>query len=160
MILYHGGFNLRLDDTSIVTKRGEYGSGLYLTTSIERAKTYAKGQRSLYQVTLYDDLKLFGGNDKVLIPYQDIITFSKPLAKELNESNYVVSNHVNCIVFFNIALDSFNYKTGFKGMKLVNFLKQYCDGMELTPSYRDSENEKWIILYNLSKIKDYHKMKK
>lgn len=75
--LYHGGRGLEYGGYREVVAnakgRWEHGPGLYLTTSYERAMSYAKGGRKVYKVVIKQ------GNDirSAMIPYQAVENFVK-----------------------------------------------------------------------------------
>lgn len=75
LTLYHGGRGLEYGGYREVVPnakgRWEHGPGLYLTTSYQRAQSYAKGGRKVYKVTISK------GNDirRALLPLQAVKDF-------------------------------------------------------------------------------------
>ena len=74
--LYHGGKDLEHNYKEIKparTGKWEMGCGLYLTNSLERGLSYAKGSRRLYKVEL--DLTDKQSIDAVSIPIEAVDAF-------------------------------------------------------------------------------------
>lgn len=90
MTLWHGG---RLGGGPNVdlhpNRHGRmfYGPGLYLTTSYQQGKHYAKGSRSLYQVVIRKGTDI----DEVTVSKTELLAFIRPLRMTKSTKEYVVS---------------------------------------------------------------------
>jgi GNAT superfamily N-acetyltransferase len=159
MSLWHGG---RISGSIEVQKptkgRYEAGPGLYLTTSYQRAYSYAKGGGSTFLVTLKPNLNFA---DDVQIPLQDGIEFAtrylgskgksiiadlKSNCTRMKSDTFSADTLINLVVNYEVG-------AGSKGLALVDFLVEH--GVDASKEDQGNK-EQWVVVFNpnaVTKIK-------
>jgi len=158
--LWHGGRGLEHSFSEIVPNakgRWEHGPGLYLTTSYNRASSYAKGSRKVYKVSFRK------GTDirKVKIPIEDVLDFAKKYVvgrKREEFLDYIRSNmermgsetEVDANVFLNLLVNDEAIASS-KTPILVKFLVDHGIDYSIVRNYGGS-GETVVVLFNRAKI--------
>lgn len=163
--MWHGGRNLEYSYKEITNAKGlwEYGPGLYLTTSYDRAYKYAKGGGSTYQILVEE------GNDisKVNIDINKVFDFINNYIKNNKKKELLsdIKNHMDRMnktnelsaeVFVNliINLEAIN-KT--KTSNLCQFLVNNNVDYSVVKNYAGSD-ETVLVIHNRNKIKKVDKI--
>lgn len=165
IVMWHGGRNLEYNFKESQSAKGlwEHGPGLYLTTSYERARQYAKGGGATYSVTVEDGSDI----DKVLIPIEKLTQFiSENIIKsKRNEllddvhSNMKRMNsisHIKSDFFLNLIINLNALKKS-NTAKLAEFLVENGADFGFTKNYGGSD-ETVMVVYNRDKIKSVVKV--
>ena len=158
--LYHGG--QLWDKPQILppkNNRYEGGVGIYLTTSYETARKYAKGNKIVLAVYIQPDFKLI---QNVLIKPQIIIDFLKSIKIKNKQNiiqditNYQHKTQKNLIplsVLNNLILN-YQAASGQTGILINQFITQNGADAEIDKKY----NEDWLIVFNTNIIKHWEKV--
>lgn len=155
MIVYHG--SQRWDGPPRLQKAGkgksEYGSGLYLTTSITTARRYARGGGKVIVFEVSDDLTW--ANEKRL-PVMDMLDFVENmprLRKRREIARDLVERHGDdalAVVLGNL-LSYYGALVGDVGPALASFFVAH----EVDAEHVQFSAEDWVVLYNLDKIESF-----
>ena len=155
MNFFHGGdLDEIKDNPKYKSDRQHFGSGLYLTTSYDVAKKYAKGNRKFYLVTVENgneihDVKL---NINVLIEFINQ-NFSKNVAKKILElANYKIYNNEVPAYLINNILINHKFLRPKNTPMWRNFLVSNGIDYEIVDN-AFGFNETMMILFNTRKIK-------
>lgn len=141
--------------------KSEMGSGLYLTTSYETAKKYAKGGGTVLRFFLDPDLT-FANNSRVSFEAASTFIDGIPRLRHKAEIQGDLQRAAD-----RVGGDPFAYMlenlmhnhgalTGEKGPMLARFLVEQGIDASLVPH----GDEDWLVLYNLDKILSYEKVPK
>lgn len=151
---WHGGnLDNMKDDINHAKSRYEYGPGLYLTTSFELAKDYAKGSRKLYMVTVENGKDISDSTiHRQLIDefvYMNVIRSKRKLVKQHLDNWTRSDGSVNADIFLNIMLNESAVKPSNAG-KIRTFLVESGVDYHITGNIR--YNGEMMILFNMKKI--------
>jgi hypothetical protein len=138
--------------------KSNHGSGLYLTTSIDTAGSYAKGGG---QVLRFEVQPLVFA-DEVRIPLETVVAFVKSLPRLKNKqaivddlrryATRVGKDMMPTYVVENLMQNNDALKGAFGPALAAFFVEQGVDASLVTKG-----NEDWVVLYNLDKIESYRK---
>lgn len=159
--LYHGG-NLTDGFREVIPgKKGrvERGPGLYMTTSLARARSYAKGGgRRVWQITLRGPLRWLETAD---VPLADVLTFVRttprlPKRKELladmqRLGAYRTDGLVAAAYLNNLMVNS-DALSGASAPALAEFFRRYGIDASISNEHMDGEREHWVILFNPERV--------
>ena len=163
--LWHGGRGLEFSYKENLSARGlwEYGPGLYLTTSYERARKYAKGGGATYKVEVENGTDI----DTVNLKVEDVQRFISQNVigrkknemlddiyrnmKKMNNSEQVQAQTLLNLIINNEALQ----KT--KTHVLTEFLVSQHIDYGLVHNYGGSD-ETVMVVFNREKIKSVKKI--
>lgn len=141
------------DDINHAKSRYEYGPGLYLTTSYELAKDYAKGSRKLYMVTVDNGNDISDCSIKRdaidEFVYMNVISSKKKLVKEALDRWTRNDGMVSADIFLNIMLNESAVKPTNAG-KIRTFLVESGVDYHVTGNIR--YNGEMMVLFNMKKI--------
>lgn len=162
--LYHGG-NLDYFDYTIkptTTKRAEFGPGLYLTSKEEVARSYAKGSRKLYEVTLESgtELKQINISKDEVYDFFDTIYATSALKRIMSKFERVFDKYGDTITGDTMDAIIFNNKLvkPRNSVELIEFyVKKGAD--YIVDSNTFGWGEKTYVVLNLRKIKGIKKIK-
>jgi hypothetical protein len=161
MSFWHGG-NLDEYTDAIAQKNGryEFGAGLYLTTSYEVVKRYARGSRKLYLITVEKGLDIddaFLDLEKATSFINSYVLGAKRKVILQYLSKYIEDGKVPASIFNNIIL---NHKAiqSTKTKDLRNFLVDNGIDYEMVDN-AFGFGEKMLVLYNMKKIVDVKQVK-
>lgn len=151
---WHGGnLDNMKDDINHAKSRYEYGPGLYLTTSFELAKDYAKGSRKLYMVTVKNGKDISDSTiHRQLIDefvYMNVIRSKRKLVKQHLDNWTRSDGSVSADIFLNIMLNESAVKPSNAG-KIRTFLVESGVDYHITGNIR--YNGEMMILFNMKKI--------
>lgn len=151
---WHGGnLDNMKDDINHAKSRYEYGPGLYLTTSYELAKDYAKGSRKLYMVTVENGNDISDCSIKRdaidEFVYMNVISSKKKLVKEALDRWTRNDGMVSADIFLNIMLNESAVKPTNAG-KIRTFLVESGVDYHVTGNIR--YNGEMMVLFNMKKI--------
>lgn len=162
--LWHGGRNLESSYKDNIPCKGlwEYGPGLYLTTSYERARKYAKGGGSTYAVEVYQ------GNDidKIDLPIEKVQDFisenvigskKKEMLEDIHSNMKRLNNTkgVQAQTFLNLIINNEAVKKT-KTHILNEFLVANSIDYGIVTNYGGSD-ETVLVVFNRAKIKSVKK---
>lgn len=152
--LFHGGKDLPSKLSELMpsrTGRAEFGAGLYLTNNVERAMSYAKGSRRLYEVEV--DLSQAQSLRDAYLPFERIHEWAKehlsaPRRTQLmadierrNENGYVSANVVNNLMI------NLNLLTA-KNSLPMNELLRSAHADYLIDSFGGVRDEQVLVVFN------------
>lgn len=135
----------------------EHGPGIYMTTSVETARTYAKGGGRLVRFEIDSDIVLI---DDVRVPLADAVQFarSRPRLRERSEiirdletnSKRTREGQINAEVLLNLFV---NYRsiTGEHGPALARFFVDH--GIDAAAVMRGLDD--WLVLFNPKAIRSW-----
>lgn len=147
MQLFHGG---NLENGITVTGcprkgRSEYGPGLYLTTNIETAKSYAMGRGRVWKVHLRETATRMCDRR---IAVRDVVSFlgTLPLRdrKSLLRDVYEFGSTIPATAFNELMVTA-DRNVGDAGTALARFF--ISQGID-THKIRFDAREEWVILFN------------
>jgi len=138
--------------------KSNHGNGLYLTTSTDTARSYAKGGG---QVLRFEVQPLVFA-DEVRIPLETLVAFVKSLPRLKNKQAIVDDlrryamrvgkDMMPAYVVENLMQNNDALKGAFGPALAAFFVEQGVDASLVTKG-----NEDWVVLYNLDKIESYRK---
>lgn len=151
---WHGGnIDNVYDDINYAKGRYEYGPGLYLTTSYELAKDYAKGTRKLYMVTVQNGNDLADSSISKQSAYEFmsayVIGSKKKYVKEQFDKWTRSDGTISANIFLNILLNESAVKPS-NAHQIRKFLVKSGIDYHITGNIRF--NGKMMILFNMKKI--------
>ena len=136
----------------------EHGPGLYLTTSKEGAKKYAKGAGSLVKIGLSQEIAWLHNAWLSLDQMQDILPFlrnRKKIAGDIQEwMTEFDGDRLPASYFLNSCIDH-QALSGKGGQELASWLVEQGIDASL---YKRSGQEDWIVLFNPAKILLHQKL--
>lgn len=146
--------------------RTEHGPGIYMTTSFERARSYAKGGGVVFKFEIEPDLRWI---DNVIVPVEAVrmlaltmpsgskakrIEISGQLGRvserqeaRIGRGNIYLSSFVNLLVNADALVGT---NAPFIAAALVEL---GADAELVDPPRRLSPNEQWLVLYNPAKVR-------
>ncbi len=159
IVAYHGAkrWSGRPELKSAGKGKSEYGSGLYLTTSIDTARRYAKGGGRVMLFAL--DPSLTWLNDSK-IPLDDSVAFVRSRKGLKNRSAIIDDLHVSAqragsdVIQAGALSNLMHYHgalTGAHGPALAEFYVSSGIDAELV----NQSGEDWIVLFNMDKVEAY-----
>lgn len=159
--LYHGG-NLSGGFREVIPgKKGriERGPGLYLTTSLARARSYAKGGgRRVWRVTLQGPLRWI---EDYRVPGADVVAFVREtprLAKRrelLADMQRLVAREPDGHVpaaYLNNLMVNYDALSGASAQALAAFFRRYGLDAALSKETMRGDPEHWVILFNPERV--------
>jgi len=151
---YHGGSSLFNTEPKIMdTKKGryEYGPGIYLTTSYDTARKYAKGNKVVHlveikankivlpidiKIELTDTIELI--SKKISMSSKNREKMISDLKRSFEQRQYLTANTVISLLVNNEVLK------GSAGPKVSEWLSH----MGVTADFNQMSNEEWLIVFN------------
>lgn len=171
IILWHGSKRWEGPPRIVESKKGrvEHGPGLYLSTSAETARKYARGGGSVMRFEIEPNLRWV---ENVEIPFEAMVRFLHGRARlrsrqaivqdvgvyrlRVSEARKRPGKNTEMIpaaVLVNLMVNH-NAITGEHGPALVEFL--VANGVDAGIDHKGSED--WIVLFDLSKVRSYKKV--
>lgn len=160
-LLYHGG-NLTDGFREVIPgKKGrvERGPGLYMTTSLARARSYGKGGgRRVWQVTVRGPLRWLESTD---VPLADALAFVRetprlPKRKEiLADMQRLGASRADGLVaaaYLNNLMVNHEALSGAAAPALAEFFRRYGIDASISNEHMNGEREHWVILFNPERV--------
>lgn len=160
--LYHGGSMWETTPQYFPAKKGRYegGNGIYLTTSYETARKYAKGSKIVLAVYVKPDYKKIWD---VLVPVQEMIDFlssirmknKKKVIDAIKASVDRQNKTVLPAAILNNLIVNFEAGSGEAGVLVNQFLVSKGVDAEVT----NKGAEDWLVVFNPRIIVKWEKVK-
>lgn len=162
LVLWHGSQHWEGPPTlqPAGKRKSEHGSGLYLTTSADTARKYAKGGGSVLRFELDPNLSFIG---MTTIDLQTAIDFvrSRPRLKNraaIEDDMRRVAGRRPDNRLLAVAVENLMANHGALTGSHGPALAQWYVSLGIDASLVRQSNEDWVVLYNLDKIRRYERV--
>ncbi|NBU17462.1 MAG: hypothetical protein EBS48_10745, partial [Actinobacteria bacterium] len=156
LVLYHGAQRWEGPPSIVAHRKGhaEHGAGIYLTTSWERAASYAKGGGSVYRFEMSPDMRWL---EDARLPAADTVRWVKSLPRLKRKADIVASlertaGRVGPSIPAEglvAAFVNFGASAGQHGTSLAEYLVAHgIDASHVQPTM----NEDWVVVFNPAKV--------
>lgn len=172
LVLWHGAHRWDGPPRIIPSRKGrvEYGPGLYLTTSVSTAASYAKGGGVLMRFELDPDIRWL---EDARLPPETMIAFVKNQYRLRKKQEVIADIHrtiarsneersrtgkppiteLHAAVLVNLMINH-GALSGEHGPALAEFYVKH--GIDAGIDHKGSED--WVVLFNLARIRGYKRV--
>ena len=156
LVFYHGAQRWEGPPSIVAHRKGhaEHGAGIYLTTSWERAASYAKGGGSVYRFEVSPDMRWL---EDARLPAAETVRWVKSLPRLKGKADIVASlertaGRVGPSIPAEglvAAFVNFGASAGQHGPSLAEYLVAHgIDASHVQPTV----NEDWVVVFNPAKV--------
>ena len=156
LVFYHGAQRWEGPPSIVAHRKGhaEHGAGIYLTTSWERAASYAKGGGSVYRFEVSPDMRWL---EDARLPAAETVRWVKSLPRLKGKADIVASlertaGRVGPSIPAEglvAAFVNFGGSAGQHGPSLAEYLVAHgIDASHVQPTV----NEDWVVVFNPAKV--------
>lgn len=155
--LYHGGQNWNEKPTIFPSKgkRYEHGNGIYLTTSYNTARKYAKGGKVVLAVYIDSNFKKISD---IKIAKTEMLEFlkSNPVRHKKEIIQDIESRYKDIVPLYVLNNLIVNYESGSGniGLAVNKFIVSHGADLEVV----NQHDEDWVVVFNPKIIKKWEKV--